>query len=470
MTADEARPVPGLEDLLSSAVERQVSEQRELQQVLSGIREAVDALRSEAATPREAADPALRERLDELPGALYQGVREALAPQFAVPQALERTLAELRDRLAATPAEADGLEAAAVEEIGGLVRTASQDVQALAQAMLDLNAGLREWAGEIEQRVGSLGRTLVEGLHDLAVAQEEALGSLGGAVTSSTAELRKDLRGVVRDTARTLGDRLDGVDERLVEAGDLSRYLRDQTEDLDRVLSGLGEVPQRLEGVVAQALRRALTIRAGLVREAEKTLERVLSPVEEKLDRLVTSLETVAESMEPGRFDEELQTLSGGHDDIRQDVEERIGGLEEAILARLERLEEDSARRDRVIAEALDRAAEGLEPGAAEAIEPEPPAKRPRGSSQGKGKTQTKAKSKKKAAPSKGKRSSGAKAASSASKKRSSKKKGTAAKRSSRSKSTKSSSAKAQEDTSASGGSGRRSRRTTTRTRNFIPV
>lgn len=451
MTADEARPVPGLEDLLSSAVERQISEQRELQEVLSGIREAVDALRSELSAPPAAADPELRQRIDELPAALFKGVREALAPQFEVPEALERTLEELRDRLADGPTQtAPGLEAGAVEEIGGLVRTASQDVQALAQAMLDLNAGLREWAEGIEERVGGLGRSLVEGLHDLAVAQQEALGALGGAVTTSTTELRRDLRGVVRDTARTLGDRLDGVDERLVEAGELSRYLRDQTEDLDRVLSGLGEVPQRLEGVVAQALRRALTIRAGLVREAEKTLERVLSPVEEKLDRLVTSLETVAESMEPGRFDEELQTLAEGNDGLRQDVEERIGGLEEAIMARLERLEEESARRDRVIAEALDRAAGGLDPGAADAIEP--PAKRPRGKTQGK----------KKAAPAKRKRSSDAKPAASSKKKRSSKKKkATAAKRSS---------SKAQDETSASGGTGRRSRRTTTRTRNFIPV
>jgi ABC-type transporter Mla subunit MlaD len=385
ISVDDARPPHasderGLEEFLAEAVDRQLSAERALEGTLAQLRGSVaslaERLEASGTLPDDVSDTleevrsgvaklgelpevvaqlsggirerilAVEQRLETIPAGLFQGVKEALLPQFEGGE-----LRELLDRVERSTEAQSG------------------DVQALARSMLDLNAGLREWADRIETRIASLAQSLLEGVRDLAQSQGEALGSLGDAVTGAAAELNQDVGGLVRETARSLGSRLDDVHSQLTEGAALSRYLQDQVDDLDKVLNQLGTVPDRLEGAVSQALRRALTVRAGLTREAEKALERTVGPVEENLERLVASLETVTEGFEDGRIADDVRKVS-----LRQvELTSRLEEMQEAVFARLEEIAEDARRRDEILAGAIDRAASGLAPEAMEELEAEPP-------------------------------------------------------------------------------------------------
>ena len=76
------------------------------------------------------------------------------------------------------------------------------------------------------------------------------------------------------------------TDERIKEIVELSLYLADQIEGFDRVIAGMGDLPNKLEGVVSQALRRTLTARAKLDSEAEAALDDALAALDEHVDTM----------------------------------------------------------------------------------------------------------------------------------------------------------------------------------------
>jgi predicted RNase H-like nuclease (RuvC/YqgF family) len=120
----------------------------------------------------------------------------------------------------------------------------------------------------------------------------------------------------------------------------------------------LTELPQQLEGVVSQALKRTLTARAKLDKEAESALDDVL----ESLDEHVSQLSDVLE-----RFEQE-------EDHIRKmaleqvELSSRIESLQETFVDRIERIETQNRRGEEALAIAIDRTARGLPPRALESL------------------------------------------------------------------------------------------------------
>jgi DNA repair exonuclease SbcCD ATPase subunit len=149
-----------------------------------------------------------------------------------------------------------------------------------------------------------------------------------------------------------------GIEDRIKETAELSEYLADQIEDLDGLMGRLTELPQQLEGVVSQALKRTLTARAKLDREAETALDDVL----EALDEHVTQLAEV------------LQRFEHEEDHMRKmaleqvELSSRIESLQETFVDRIERIETQRRRGEEAIAVAIDRTARGLAPRALESL------------------------------------------------------------------------------------------------------
>lgn len=304
--ADTQRPaLEAYEEILASAVDRQLAEQRELAQTLSSLRGHLDALDTD-------------------------------------------------------------------------VRSSAHDVEGLAAAVLELNKILRDRFGEataettsLESRVTSLAATIGEGLRELAAAQENALEGLGAAISAAIESIRADLRGI-RESVASFADRFATLETSFGEARDLVGYMRDQSEDFDKVLSGIGDVPERLEGVVSQALRRGLTARAGLAREAEKALGGVVAPVEERLAQLLEELQDVEAPKGRGgsQVREDVRRLALGQVELSSRLED--------LVAYIEGVETDRSERERELIAAV--AAGGPERGPAHepapAAEPAPRAKR----------------------------------------------------------------------------------------------
>ncbi|HVL82464.1 MAG TPA: hypothetical protein VM840_12820 [Actinomycetota bacterium] len=375
----------GFEDVITAAVDRQLSEQRALQDVLVRVQESLEAL---ARTVDEQADrqgpdlggipdavralsEVIRERLERIEGRLGDqpvpdvggAVREELAsaldPLVAdVRQAAEAhggRLAEIEEAVRAL--REDAASEPALDALHVSIRAASDDVQALAQAVLDLNAGLRDWSGRIEERVDDLSRSVSDTLRDQADEQRRWQDQVADTVVAAVTEMG----GMVKESTRALGDRLDGVEQQLVEAESLSSYLRDQTEDLDKVLTGLGDVPQRLEGAVAQALRRALTVRAGLIGEAEKALDKVFSPLSSRLDRMIASMDEVGSAMSDEKLTEEVRRVA----QRQSELDSRLDEMQDTVLTQLEELAESVQAAVETAAEARDAAVEASETAAA---------------------------------------------------------------------------------------------------------
>lgn len=393
MTSNETGS-PGVEDILSSAVDRQIAQQRSLQEALSGIRDAIEGLRSELdARPTGEVDDAVLERLealderrramaerieeerrelavriDGLPDALFRGVRDALTPQLAGAEALERLRAELEARGDSSAVTEIGDELrSTLDGLGERIEASGKDVEALAQAVLDLNGALRDWSDGIESRVGSLAETLVGGLSDLASTQKEALESLATVVGRTSDGVRDSVAESMSEAVQPLDRGLATMRERITDVEEVSRYIQDQAADLDKLLRGLRELPDRLEAVVAQALRRALTARASFERDARRALDDAVAPISEPLDRLGEPLEIVAEALEGGRLSEELRRAGLRNVELATRMEE----FQDAILERVEESEVRRREREDELADAIEGLGRRLDEWAEEIRKPD---------------------------------------------------------------------------------------------------
>lgn len=404
---DEQQGSGDLDEVLTRAVDRQIAEQRALRQALDQLRDAVKELASRPAarvdlTPleeriKDVLSP-LDDRFKDLVGPLASRIQDTLSPmedriqsalrtvverpppqQLApdltgleervqsaihgsVAGATESSLAALSDQLrsfreavvprleqateANTAVRAVSDEIASIRDVVGGVST---DIEGIAQALIDFNGGLRQWATGLDETVGSIRLTVGE----IYAVATQPRPSESGVAADDTASLSP-----AGPSGDGQGEKPAGIEERIKETAELSEYLADQIEDLDGLMGRLTELPQQLEGVVSQALKRTLTARAKLDREAETALDDVLEALDEHVNQLSTVLE---------RFEQE-------EDHIRKialeqvELTSRIESLQSTFIDRIDRIDNERRRGEEAIAVAIDRSARGLTPRALESL------------------------------------------------------------------------------------------------------
>jgi uncharacterized protein YoxC len=347
-----------LDDILTRAVDRQIAEQRALRQSLDELR---DSVRELVSRPAPKADrPGTP---SDLTG-LEERIRNAI--QSSVHGASETTFASLSDQLRSfresvvprLEQSADmtatvrslGEDVAGVREVVGGV---SNDLEGIAQALIDFNSGISRWASGMDETVSSIRLTVGE-LYAVSTQPARTAGPDTDAKSDD-----KDEEGAKDGKAAQEGEgKPSEITERIKETAELSEYLADQIEDLDGLMGRLTELPQQLEGVVSQALKRTLTARAKLDREAETAIDDVL----EALDEQVNELSAVI-----ARFEQE-------EDHIRKlaleqvELSSRVESLQEVFVDRIDRFDDNRRRSEEAIAVALDRSARGLQPRALESL------------------------------------------------------------------------------------------------------
>lgn len=375
--SDAPKPDADLDEILTRAVDRQIAEQRALRQTLDELREAVREIaeRPAARIDLSSFEERLKSTID-LSG-LEDRIRTIVESsgrsagdqirslvETSVLGASESTFASISEQLrsfreAVVPRLEQGVAAPEVhalrDEMGqvrDLVGGVSTDLEGIAQALIDFNSGLRQWASGIDESVSSI-RLTVGDLYAVATQPAPAELAKPGApqpAAETTTETRK---------VETDGDEPPkAIEDRIRETAELSEYLADQIEDLDGLMGRLTELPNQLEGVVSQALKRTLTARAKLDQEAETALDDVLAA----LDEHVTQLSEVI-----GRFEQE-------EDHIRKlaleqvELSSRIESLQEAFVDRVDRFDTERRRGEEAIAVAIDRSARGLTPRALESL------------------------------------------------------------------------------------------------------
>jgi hypothetical protein len=328
-----------LDEVLSKAIERQIAEQRALRQALEDLRESVRRVAERPqATPSidvigisDNVRDSVRLAIDTGVGRLEKSVRDIraeLGPQLEDATLTGRNLGALRDDVRAV---GDGVREdvrSVADALGGV----AADVRGMAQALIDLNAGLRGWADGVDEGIGTITDSLA------------TIRKLSDARPSSSAAVPVDEAGVA------------AIRDQLKETADLSLYLTDQIEDLDAVLNKLGELPERVEGVVTQAMRRTLTARAKIEQEAGSVLDDVASSLDGTVERLV----------------EALGVLEGG--DVRRlalaqvELTSRVESMQDTLQSRIDGIELGYRQMLEALARAIDRSSRGQEPRALEAV------------------------------------------------------------------------------------------------------
>lgn len=364
-----SRPVQAPVDL-SRFEERLVDLSRFEERILEAVR-SIDVPSAEAPIDL----PGLEDRIRGIIEVNIHNADENLrnAVQGSILGASETTFASLSEQLRAlrealvprlehAVAASDAVRAV-WEEMGAvrqLVGGVSTDVEGIAQALIDFNSGLRQWATGLEENIGAIRKTVGD-------IQQVALAPPPVPVVPAEPERkpvpkaddqRKGKARKGRDVVEEPEPLQSAVDDRIKETADLSAYLADQIEDLDGVMARLGELPQQLEGTVSQALRRTLTARAKLDREAETALDDVLASLDDHVNQLTGLLE---------RFETE-------EDHIRRlaleqvELGSRIESLQESFLNRLEAVEAERRHGEEALASAIDRSHRGLSPRALESL------------------------------------------------------------------------------------------------------
>ncbi len=348
----ERRQVPEIEDFLSRAVDRQVAQQRALADALTELRRAVDALATREEVPDET-QVALSNALGDLRDAVHELTSHARQPVDV--SGLEKVIRdvsegemsfmvrELKDLKGSGPG-GDSVETTErlrdlsqdVDTVRESVGGVAADIDGIAQALIDLNSGLRGWADGVDSNIASL-RDAVDRVHEVTVESQELLAPDG-----EDGEGRSERVGVA-----AMGERIQGIETGIADAAELSSYLTEQVESLDRLLNRIGDLPMKLEGVVAQALRRTLATRAKLDKEAERAIDDVLGSVDQQLQQFNASLQRVSTN------DDRLEKIEAGQSDLRSQIED----LQKGFAGRFEGL-----------AQAIDRSAKGLTPRALESI------------------------------------------------------------------------------------------------------
>lgn len=348
----ERRQAPEIEDFLSRAVDRQVAQQRALADALSELRQAVDALATRDSVPDET-HVALASALGDLRDAVHELTSHARQPVDV--SGLEKVIRdisegemsfmvrELKD-LKESSSGGDSIETTErlrdlnhdVDTVRDAVGGVAADIDGIAQALIDLNSGLRGWADGVDSNIASL-RDAVDRVHEVAIESQELLAPDG-----EDGEGRSERVGVA-----AMGERIQGIEDRVADTAELSSYLTEQVESLDKLLTRIGDLPMKLEGVVAQALRRTLATRAKLDKEAERAIDDVLGSVDQQLEQFNASLQRVSTN------DDRLEKIEAGQSELRSQFED----LQKAFAGKFEAL-----------AQALDRSAKGLTPRALDSL------------------------------------------------------------------------------------------------------
>ena len=285
----ESDPRPGeLDEFLARAVDRQIAEQRALRETLAALTQAVNALGAQGG----GFDP------DDLSDRVRAATRAAVDPIVSEVRTLSDNVLTTVQRSTSTTSGASGAGSEDVEQLAASVGGVAADIEGIAQALIDLNAGLREWAAGVDATIEGV-RDGVEEIRDIALASQEPTGSQDALVLDvPDADL---VEGSPLLPAPSLGaEEREEIDKRIKESVELSLYLADQIEEFDRVLKSMGDLPQRLEGVVASGMRRTLAARAKLDNEATIVLDDALASLDEYVDRMSDTI---------GRFGNSEETL-----------------------------------------------------------------------------------------------------------------------------------------------------------------
>lgn len=340
MTDGELPSLRELDEVLERAVSRQVAEQRALRQALEELRQAVGAARTgPAEVDTSSIEERVRRALDSGVARLageVRAIRDAIDPQAELVASSNQVVRSLKEELQTVRDE--------LGSVTGDVERMSADVEGIAQALIDLNAGLRTWADDVDRSVTQL-RDTVDAIRDLAQtravaeAAEEDAGEGPPAQTSQTEA------------------RIERMEERLKETAELSLYLSDQLEDLDRVIKSLAELPEKVDGVVAQGMRRALVASSKLDKDATALLDEVTAAYEDAASQLAEIV---------GGLDAQAlrkASLQG------VELQSQIASLHESVTARLDAAETEHRGAIEALAKAFDALAKGGEPRALEGVQ-----------------------------------------------------------------------------------------------------
>jgi uncharacterized protein YoxC len=361
VTDREQPSLAELDEVLTRAVERQIAEQRALRQSLEELRETVAAIQpgtgESVSVDLSGLDERVQRSIDSGVARLeveLRDVRDTIEPQLQAVSDVTKVVRSLQDDIDAISALHDDITVVRsmreeMTAVRGAVGSLAADVEGIAQALIDLNSGLRTWADDVDasveavkETVDSVGETVVS-IRELAHTRAVADAAEPGSPEAAPPE---------------------GLEQQVKELAQLSLYLNDQIEDLDGVLKRLGELPEKVDGVVAQAMRRTLAARAKIEQEATNTFDEVAGDLEENLQRLTVALGTLDDAT--------LRKVTLGHVDLSS----RVESLHETLLARIEDVASEQRRTAEALAEALDRSARGLEPRASAAVSKIPAARR----------------------------------------------------------------------------------------------
>lgn len=336
-----------LDEFLSRAVDRQIAEQRALREALNDLRAAVESLGSrpvEASFDSEAFDQRIVHVANEVRSATHD---EMLA--------VRRELAEMRGLLGTqTPPEAPELD---IGPLRDELASVNANIDGIAQALIDLNAGLRDWAAGVDEGITSLVRALniVRGIADegrkAAIAANDSLAL--------------EVADKTDDTDDYADERMEEVEARIEESGQLAMNIRDRLDEFERLATEIRDIPKSIEGTVTQVVRRAMAARAKLDKDAETAMDETLAAVDEQIDALNDTIANI------GSSDDQIRKVALG----QVELSSRIESLQDAFLARLEAIEADNRDAQEALARAIDRSAAGRDPRAAESVRK--PARKP---------------------------------------------------------------------------------------------
>lgn len=326
-----------LDEVLERAVDRQVAEQRALRQALDQLRDAVRALGEGTPAQVELDVGALDDRMRRaIEGGIarleseLRDVRSALGPQIELTSNVNQVVRSFRQELQTLH---DGISSVETDVAG-----VGADIEGIAQALIDLNAGLRSWADDVDASVTSL-RDTVDSIRELTQTRAVAEAAEQAPVSDADSDAR-----------------IERMETQVRETAELSLYLTDQIEDLDRVLKNLGELPERIEGVVSQAMRRTLTARAKLEQDATSLVDELTESLEAGTDRLSEVLDSLDASG--------LRKLTLGNVELTS----QVASLHDTLIARLAAAELDHRQTMEALAGAIDRWAKGKDPRALETV------------------------------------------------------------------------------------------------------
>lgn len=326
-----------LDEVLERAVDRQVAEQRALRQALDQLRDAVRALGEGTPAQVELDVGALDDRMRRaIEGGIarleseLRDVRSALGPQIELTSNVNQVVRSFREELQTLH---DGISSVETDVAG-----VGADIEGIAQALIDLNAGLRSWADDVDASVTSL-RDTVDSIRELTQTRAVAEAAEQAPVSDADSDAR-----------------IERMETQVRETAELSLYLTDQIEDLDRVLKNLGELPERIEGVVSQAMRRTLTARAKLEQDATSLVDELTESLEAGTDRLSEVLDSLDASG--------LRKLTLGNVELTS----QVASLHDTLIARLAAAELDHRQTMEALAGAIDRWAKGKDPRALETV------------------------------------------------------------------------------------------------------